>query len=90
MYKNTGQILWVKNVGGGSYPTPSIDNNTFFVGDWEGWYYAFDLASGNTKWKYYLSGRTDSGASLAHGGRVYIQGHGYVAEQLLPGEVVPN
>jgi len=34
MYKNTGQILWVKNVGGSSYPTPPIDNNTVFVGDW--------------------------------------------------------
>ena len=89
MHTNTGQILWVKNIGGGSYPTPSIDNNTVFVGGWEGWYYAFDLASGNTKWKYYLSGRPDSGASMAHGGKVYIQGHGYVAEQLLPGEIVP-
>lgn len=88
--ERTGAILWRYRTGGGSYPVPSIDGKLAYVGSWDGWYYALDLYSGKLIWKYYLAGRPDSGASLVNGGRIFFQGHGYVMEQHVPGDVFPK
>lgn len=66
------EVLWKHKVEGGAFEaTAVIDHGTVFVGDLDGTFYAFDLASGDVKWTF----KSDIGFSAAAAvkdGRVYV------------------
>jgi len=68
-----GQVLWQSYTGGVTFSSPSIVNNTVYVGSGTKNVYAFDATSGILKWTY--TGGKDSvwGSPAIAYGNLYIQ-----------------
>ncbi len=68
----TGHILWRYRTGRAAHPEAPLDAGRVFFGSWDHFVYAFDAADGRLLWKFHTGGQPDSGAPIAHGGRLYV------------------
>ncbi len=69
-----GQVLWAAATwpsGFGIHGTPTVANGTVFVGAYDGALYAFDLATGDQRWRTVLGGSIGSSPAY-HDGRIYV------------------
>jgi polyvinyl alcohol dehydrogenase (cytochrome) len=46
---------WFFPTGDAVTATPTVVDGTVYVGSWDTWFYAIDLANGHLRWKYHLS-----------------------------------
>lgn len=73
-FDERGRIVWTRATrpsGFGIHGTPAIHDGTAYIGAYDGALYAFDLATGELRWRTQLGGSI--GASpLVHDGQVYI------------------
>lgn len=81
-----GRVLWTQTTwpsGFGIHGTPAIQNGTAYVGAYDGALYAFDLDTGEQRWRTRLGGSI--GASpVTHDGQIYMavetpEPNGYVS-----------
>lgn len=49
---NKKEIIWESKTNGPITTTPKIDNETVYIGSWDGYMYALDAYNGELKWKY--------------------------------------
>ena len=64
---SSGRLLWASNAGSYVYSAPAIWRKTVYVGSYDGYFYAFDAATGARRW------RTRIGASI-HGAPTVLDG----------------
>lgn len=68
----TGHIIWRYRTGSSTAPEPPVDAGRVFFGSWDHYVYAFAADSGALLWQFHTGGSPDSGAPIAHGGRLYV------------------
>lgn len=69
-----GGVQWAAATwpsGYGIHGTPTVANGTVFIGAYDGALYAFDLATGEQRWRTVLGGSIGSSPAY-HDGRVYV------------------
>ena len=69
---NSGAILWRYRTSRSTCSEPVIDGDMVYFGGWDHYFYAFDLFSGQLRWKFHVDGACDSGTAVAKDGRVYL------------------
>jgi outer membrane protein assembly factor BamB len=74
----TEPVLFRRAAGGPEEP------DTVLFGGWDRYLYALDVRSGTLAWKRHLGNRSDSGAQLVDGGRLYAANH---SDSDQPGDV---
>ncbi|HEX6663431.1 MAG TPA: PQQ-binding-like beta-propeller repeat protein [Gaiellaceae bacterium] len=67
---NWGQVRWRKQIGP-SESSPLVVGDTVYVGDWRGYVYAFDAATGKLRWRYKTGDRIKGGVTYS-AGRVFV------------------
>lgn len=68
----SGHVRWRYRTGRGAYPEPPVADGRVFFGSWDHFVYAFEAATGRLLWKFHTGGTPDSGAPIAHGGKLYV------------------
>jgi outer membrane protein assembly factor BamB len=68
----TGKILWRHRSGAGAHPEPPVDGGRVFFGSWDHYLYAFSEKDGRLLWQFHTGGSPDSGAPIAHAGKLYV------------------
>ena len=64
-------VIWSRTTGGFVYSSPAIFDETVYVGSYDGNLYAFDAATGDTRWAFPAGGAI-SGSPTVMGGLVYF------------------
>jgi outer membrane protein assembly factor BamB len=67
----TGALRWSRLVGGPSGSSATIAGDTAFIGSWDRFLYALDMASGSVRWRFNTSGEIESHPA-AHDGAVFV------------------
>jgi outer membrane protein assembly factor BamB len=67
---NWGQLRW-RHVIGPTETSPLVVGSTVYVGDWRGYVYAFDAATGRLRWRFQTGGAIKGALSYA-AGRVFV------------------
>jgi outer membrane protein assembly factor BamB len=73
-----GRIKWRRTIGP-SETSPLVSNGLVYAGDWNGKVYAFDTATGKTRWTFSTGGKVKGGVAVS-GNRLYVgsyDGHVY-------------
>jgi outer membrane protein assembly factor BamB len=73
-----GRVKWRRTIGP-SETSPLVSNGLVYAGDWRGNVYAFDTATGKTRWTFATGGKVKGGVAVA-GNRLYVgsyDGHVY-------------
>jgi outer membrane protein assembly factor BamB len=73
-----GRIKWRRTIGP-SETSPLVSNGLVYAGDWNGKIYAFDTATGKTRWMFSTGGKVKGGVAVS-GNRLYVgsyDGHVY-------------
>lgn len=70
--ENDGRIEWRYRTGSPCHPEPPIEDGRVFFGSWDHYIYAFEAATGRHLWQHHTGGSPDSGAPIAHGGKLYV------------------
>ncbi|GKX28312.1 hypothetical protein SH1V18_07920 [Vallitalea longa] len=68
----TGNIIWRYRTQRSTCTEPVIDGDFVYFGGWDHYLYAFDKTNGKLRWKFQLSGGSDSGAPVAYEGKIYL------------------
>jgi outer membrane protein assembly factor BamB len=71
-----GAIRWQAETGGDVDATPSVHDETVFVGSDDGHVYAFSLRDGARRWRTAVGGYVRAGAAIGLDGRVVVGTYG--------------
>jgi outer membrane protein assembly factor BamB len=74
--ENTGAIAWRHRTNSSLCTEPTINDGTVFFGGWDRFIYSFDLHTGKINWSKYFDHGSDSGAMIAHEGKLYFPSPG--------------
>jgi len=66
----TGVVRWRRRIGP-TETSPLVANGLVYVGDWNGWVYAFDAKSGRRLWRFRTGGEV-KGALALSGRRLFV------------------
>ena len=85
-----GAILWRYRTGMAAHPEPPVDGGMVYFGSWDHYDYALNADDGSLVWQFYTGGTPDSGAPIAHGGRLYLPmgGDSFRCMDMATGEVI--
>ena len=61
---DNGSLAWEKQLGGQIKGTPMIWDGTVYFSSWDKNYHAYDLKTGNQRWKTFMGGRIQTSLSL--------------------------
>ena len=67
----TGALLWSRLVGGPSGSSATIDGDTAYIGSWDRYLYALNMADGSIRWRFNTSGEIESHPA-AYDGAVFV------------------
>lgn len=65
-------VRWRSFMDAASKSTPTFDNNTVYVGGYDGSLRAFDITTGKLKWQFATTGGAVAGEAVVLDGRVYF------------------
>jgi outer membrane protein assembly factor BamB len=73
-WAGSGNVRWSRPLGP-SETSPVVVGDSVYVGDWDGYVYAFSAHTGRLWWKFKADGKIKGGVAVA-GGRVYFGTYG--------------
>lgn len=74
--ENTGAVVWRHRTNSSLCTEPTINDGTVTFGGWDRFIYNFDLHTGAVNWSRYFDHGSDSGAMIAHEGKLYFPSPG--------------
>ena len=80
----TGAILWRYRTGRSTCTEPVLHKDVVIFGSWDRYLYALNVKSGKLEWKRHIGNRSDSGAQVVKGNRMYLGNHTDTSQ---PGDV---
>ncbi|MGB0372373.1 MAG: PQQ-binding-like beta-propeller repeat protein [Opitutales bacterium] len=72
----TGDIVWRHRANASVCTEPTIHGGDVIFGAWDKFIYSFDMHTGELNWTNFFSHGSDSGAMIAHEGKLYFPSPG--------------